>query len=164
MGDKLRLIIAIFWRAAIIFLPMTEVAFAALERQSPFLSNSYVRDFAAMYSDVILIVGSLFLLAAGSTIGYFFPTPQYGAKPLPKPIKLLISVVGGFLAFAFYVHTEKTITPAVIWWVAAVSFVSPAIIHLVHAAAIKFTGIRFGIVQQDLDSIKKSFNDEKEGS
>ena len=164
MGDKFRLIIAIFWRAAIIFLPMTEVAFAALERQSPFLGNSNVRDFASTYSDVILIVGSIFLLVAGSTIGYFFPTPQYGAKPLPKPIKLLISVVCGFLAFAYYVHTEKTISLAVLWWVAAVSFVSPAIIHLVHAAAIKFVGIRAGVTQDDLDNIKRSFGEEKDGS
>lgn len=164
MGDIFKLIFAIFWRAAIIFLPLNEVAFAALEKQTPFLSNSYIRDFASTYSDFILIVGCLFLLAAGSTIGYFFPTPQYGAKPLPKPIKLLISIVGGCLAFIYYIHTEKTITPAVIWWVAAVSFVSPAIIHLVHAAAIKFTGMRVGVTQEDLDIIRKSFKDENDRS
>lgn len=164
MGDFYRYIIAVLWRVAIIFLPLSEAAFASLGKQSPFLTNAYIREMAANYSDFLLLLACLLLLVGGTTIGYFFPTPQYGAKPLPKPIKLLISVCCGCLAFIYYIHTEKDISGAVILWVAAVSFVSPAIIHLLHAGAIKFTGIKIFVTPTDLDNIKKSFKDDQNRS
>ena len=100
-------------------------------------------------------------LIVGSTVGYFYPTPQYGLKPYPKWVKVLISVGGGLLAFVYYIESQKTISAAVIIWVAGVSFVSPAIIHLVHAAAIKFTGLKLLISDEDLKKIRKTFSREK---
>ncbi|MBJ9425159.1 hypothetical protein [Acinetobacter seifertii] len=168
MSDVLKFSLALMWRVVWLFLPCTEAAFAALDKNpkgAAFLTNEALRQSTANHSDVILTFACIVVLICGTTIGYFFPTPEYGAKPLPKPIKLLISMTCGFLAFVYYIHTEKYITPAVIIWVAGVSFVSPAIIHLVHAAAIKFTGMRLGLNDNDLNKIEKSFEkpDSREG-
>lgn len=155
------LILQLFWRVAWLFLPLvSEVALASQPHRPSAFSNEMIRYFSTLYSDVILIVSCVVLLVFGSTIGYFFPTPKYGAKPFPKPIKLMISVFGGILAFIYYVHTEKNITPAVVIWVAGVSFVFPAIIHLFHAAAIKITGSKVNITDQDLKDIESTFRKE----
>ncbi len=155
------LIIELFWRVAFLFLPLfSEAALASQPYRPSVFSNETIRTFSTLYSDVILIASCIVLMIFGSTIGYFFPTPKYGAKPFPKPIKLMISVFGGVLAFVYYIHTEKNITPAVIIWVAGVSFVFPAIIHLFHAAAIKITGSKVNITDQDLKDIESTFRKE----
>lgn len=155
------LIIELFWRVAFLFLPsVSEAALASQPYRPSLFSNETIRNFSTLYSDVILITSCIVLMIFGLTIGYFFPTPKYGAKPFPKPIKLMISVFGGVLAFVYYVHTEKNITPAVIIWVAGVSFVFPAIIHLFHAAAIKITGSKVNITDQDLKDIESTFRKE----
>jgi len=126
------------------------------------LSNESLSNFAATYSYSVVILSSLVFLIIGSTVGYFYPTPQYGLKPYPKWVKVLISVGGGLLAFVYYLEVKNTITPAVIWWVAGVSFVFPAIIHLIHAAAIKITGLKLLITDKDLKRINKSFGRSQE--
>lgn len=161
------LVLGLIWRIMWFFLPLvSEVALASNPNRPNNLfsnfSNDTLRTAASIYSDAILLVSCFVLLILGSTIGYFFPTPRYGAKPYPKPLKLLISVFGGVLAFVYYIHTEKNITPAVVIWVAGVSFVSPAIIHLFHAAAIKFTGSKLNVTDEDVDHIRQSFERDKE--
>ncbi|MFH3798512.1 hypothetical protein WAI54_12265 [Acinetobacter baumannii] len=168
MSDVLKFFLALLWRVVWLFLPCTKAAYAALENNpkgAAFLTNEALRQSTASHSDLILTLACLVVLICGTTIGYFFPTPEYGAKPLPKPLKLLISMTCGFLAFVYYIDTENNITPAVIIWVAGVSFVSPAIIHLVHAAGIKFFGVQLGVTDKDLKVINKSFkkNDSSEG-
>lgn len=158
------LVLGLFWRIMWFFLPLvSEVALANKPTFNPLtLTNEGLRSLTSIYSDAILLVSCFVLLIFGTTIGYFFPTPKYGAKPYPKPLKLLISVFGGILAFIYYVHTEKMITPAVVIWVAGVSFVSPAIIHLVHAAAIKFTGSKLNVTDEDVTRVEQSFNRNEE--
>lgn len=157
------LVLGLVWRIMWFFLPLvSEAALASHPTKSNLFTNETVREAVSIYSDAILLVSCFILLIFGTTIGYFFPTPRYGAKPYPKPLKLLISIFGGVLAFIYYIHTEKDITPAVVIWVAGVSFVSPAIIHLVHAAAIKITGSKLDITDEDLDRISQSFDREKE--
>lgn len=157
------LVLGLMWRIMWFFLPLvSEVALASHPYRPSLLSNETLRSAASIYSDAILLVSCFILLILGSTIGYFFPTPRYGAKPYPKPLKLIISVFGGLLAFVYYIHTENNITPAVLIWVAGVSFVSPAIIHLFHAAAIKITGSKLDITDEDVDRISQSFDRDKE--
>jgi hypothetical protein len=152
-------------RIIIIFLPfLAEYAQAQSNSESlnnDVLSNEYLRNFAMTYSYLILIVGSIVFLVIGSVVGYFYPTPKYGVKPFPKWVKLLISITGGCLAFIYYLETKGDIKPIVIAWVACVSFVSPAIAHLIHAGAIKFTSLKTGVTNEDLESINKSFGDEE---
>jgi hypothetical protein len=163
MSDNLKLISALLWRIVWLFLPCTEAAFAAFNKDTKtasLLTNEVLRESTASHSDFILTVACVIVLILGSTIGYFFPTPQYGAKPIPKPIKLLISITCGFIAFVYYIHSENEITTGVIFWVAGVSFVSPAIIHLFHAAMIKKAEEKTGVTEEDLERIKKTFRDE----
>ncbi len=158
------LVLGLMWRIMWFFLPLiSEVALASNpNRPNSLFTNETLRSAASIYSDAILLVSCLMLLILGSTIGYFFPTPRYGAKPYPKPLKLLISIFGGVLAFIYYIHTENNITPAVVIWVAGVSFVSPAIIHLFHAAAIKITGSKLDVTDEDIDRISQSFDRDRE--
>jgi len=153
-------------RIIIIFLPfLAEYAQAQANSKSlnnDVLSNEFLRNFAMTYSYLILIVGSLIFLVIGSVVGYFYPTPKYGVKPFPKWLKLLISITGGCLAFIYYIETKNDIQPIIIGWVACVSFVSPAIAHLVHAGAIKLTGLNIGVTDKDLEQINKSFGDEEQ--
>lgn len=100
-------------------------------------------------------------LGRGFSRRLFLPNAKYGVKPYPKWVKVLISVAGGSLAFVYYIESQRDITPAVIIWVGGVSFVFPAIIHLVHAAAIKFTGMKLLVSNEDLKRIVKSFGREK---
>jgi len=124
------------------------------------LSNESVRNIASNYSDSLLTLACIFFLGIGTMVGYFHPTPKYGLKPYPKFIKVLISVGMGSLAFLYYLETNQQITPAVCIYVAGVSFVGPAIIHLIHAAAIKGTSLNTGVTDEDLDRINRSFQDE----
>lgn len=126
------------------------------------LSNESLRAFATTYSYFMLILASVVFLFIGSVVGVFYPTPKYGPRPYPKWVKLLLSMAGGSLAFIYYIETNKDITPIILVWVAAVSFVFPAIAHLIHAAAIKATGLRLMVNQTDLDDINKQFDDREE--
>jgi hypothetical protein len=163
MNEKIGFIFSLFWRCLWCMFPfVTEYAKAAIKVKAlpigpSVLSNESLSNFATTYSYSVVILGSLIFLIIGSTVGYFYPTPQYGLKPYPKWVKVLISVGGGLLAFVYYLEVKNTITPAVIWWVAGVSFVFPAIIHLIHAAAIKATGLKLMITDKDLKRIIKSF-------
>lgn len=125
------------------------------------LSNDGLRNFATTYSYFLLIIASMFFLVIGSVVGYFYPTPQYGVKPYPKWLKLLISMGGGILGFIYYIETKKDITPVVIIWVACISFVFPAIIHLVHAGIIKFVMGKANLTEDDVKQIVKSFGDQE---
>ena len=126
------------------------------------LTNEGLRNLATTYSYLLLIIASVFFLIVGSVVGYFYPTPQYGVKPYPKWLKLLISMGGGVLAFIYYIETQKDITPIVILWVACISFVFPAIIHLIHAGFIKFVMGKANLTEDDVKQIVKSFGDREE--
>lgn len=125
------------------------------------LTNDGLRYFATTYSYFLLIMASVLFLIVGSVVGYFYPTPQYGVKPYPKWIKLLISMGGGILGFIYYIETKNDITPIIIIWVACVSFVSPAIIHLVHAGVIKFAMGKANLTDDDIKRIRDSFGDQE---
>lgn len=163
MSEKIGALFGFIWRVLWCLFPVvTEYAQAAIQSKSVnmdanMLSNDSLSKFAETYSYSVVIMGCLIFLVVGSTVGYFYPTPQYGPKAYPKWVKVLISVGCGSLAFIYYIETQKTISAAAIIWVAGVSFVSPAIIHLVHAAAIKFTGLKLMITYEDLKKIRKSF-------
>lgn len=167
MSEKIGFLFGLVWRILWCLFPfVTEYTQAAIKNRSMnvdanVLSNDSLSRFAETYSYSVVIVGCVIFLIVGSTVGYFYPTPQYGLKPYPKWVKVLISVGGGLLAFVYYIESQKTISAAVIIWVAGVSFVSPAIIHLVHAAAIKFTGLKLLISDEDLKKIRKTFSREK---
>ncbi len=167
MIEKVGILFSLLWRILWCFFPfVTEYATAAISSKSvavdaSVLSNESIRHFAAHYSYSVVIVGCMIFLVVGSVVGYFYPTPKYGVKPYPKWVKVLISVAGGSLAFVYYIESQRDITPAVIIWVGGVSFVFPAIIHLVHAAAIKFTGMKLLVSNEDLKRIVKSFGREK---
>lgn len=126
------------------------------------LSNESLRNFAATYSYFMLILASIVFLLIGSIVGVFYPTPKYGPRPYPKWLKLLLSMAGGSLAFIYYIATNKDITPIILIWVAAVSFVFPAIAHLIHAAAIKAASLRLMVNTSDIEEINKSFDDREE--
>lgn len=166
MNEPSKYCISIFVRIAWLFIPFIQNTFAALAKNpDPAISvfrNENIRTVAASYSDVLLMICCLIFLIIFTTIGYFFPTPQYGPKPYPKIIKILISVSCGILAFIYYLHTEKVINFAAIFWVAGVSFVSPATIHLIHAAAIKLAGTKTNVTDEDLKKINESFRRREE--
>ena len=167
MNEKIGFWFSLVWRILWCLFPfVTEYAKAAMNSKpltanANALSNDSLSRFAETYSYSVVIAGCVIFLIVGSTVGFFYPTPQYGLKPYPKWVKVLISVGGGLLAFVYYIESQKTISAAVIIWVAGVSFVSPAIIHLVHAAAIKFTGLKLMISDEDLKKIRKTFSREK---
>ena len=167
MNEYIGVLFGFLWRVLWCLFPfVTEYAKAAIQSKSVnvdanLLSNDSLSRFAETYSYSVVIIGCLVFLVIGSTVGYFYPTPQYGPKAYPKWVKVLISVGCGSLAFIYYIETQKTISAAAIIWVAGVSFVSPAIIHLVHAAAIKATGLKLMISDEDLKKIRKTFSREK---
>ena len=156
MKEKLSLIYGLLWRVAWLFIPIFSEN-ASARANSASMSNEGIRLIVSIYSDAIIIIACIVLSIAGSVVGYFFPIPKYGPEPMPKPVKLLLSMIGGMLAFVYYIHTQQLITPAVIIWVFGVSFVFPAIAHLLHAAAIKFTGSRANISAEELKQIAESF-------
>lgn len=123
------------------------------------LSNDSIRGMATNYSDSLTILLCLLVVCVGSILGVFYPTPKYGDRPMPKWLKGILSVTAGVMAFAYYIDTKKNISPAICIWVAGVSFVAPAIVHLVHAGAIKFVGKKLKITGMDLKRIRKSFWD-----
>lgn len=165
MIEKTGVVFSLFWRVLWCLFPfVTEYSAAAVNTkkvEAHGLSNDAIRYFIENYSYSVVIVACVFFLIIGSVVGYFYPAPKYGVKPYPKWLKILISMGGGMLAFIHYIHSQKDITPAVIIWVAGVSFVAPAIIHLIHAAAIKFTGMKLLVSDEDLKRINKSFGREK---
>ena len=124
------------------------------------LTNASMRNFAGTYSDFILGLLSIFMMIVMSIVGYFYPTPEYGQKPLPKPIQLLTSMVGGIVAFMYYIEKHGQISSAVIIWVGGVAFIAPATLHLVHAGAIKFGYEFFRLSDKWLTKIIKSFRKE----
>ena len=166
MIDRIGLGFSLMWRVLWCAFPLvTDYATAALASSSVktgnFFSNDNVRHVATNYSDSLIIIACIFFLFAGSLVGYFYPTPRYGLKPYPKFVKVVISMTFGLLAFLYYLDGNKGITPAVCVYVAGVSFVAPAIIHLIHAAAIKFTGLKLGVTDDDLERINRQFRDEE---
>lgn len=142
-------------RIIILFVPFA-MEYAIASNSHDLLTNDGLRLIVASYSYILLIILSLIFLIIGSIVGYFYPTPRYGLRPYPKPIKVLISVAGGVLAFIYYIETKKDISPTIIIWVACVSFVFPAIIHLIHAFAIKFTSNKLNLSDEDLKRISRS--------
>lgn len=166
MVDRFGMFFSLSWRILWCLFPfVTEVARASLNKTEgtklSVLSNDNVRNVASNYSDTILVLACFLFLFAGTFVGYFYPTPKYGLKPYPKYVKVFISIIGGMLAFFYYLEDNQNITPAVCIYVAGVSFVAPAIIHLIHAFAIKFTGNNLNITDEDLDRINRSFKDEE---
>lgn len=167
MIERVGIFFSLLWRVLWCLFPfVTEYAKAAINSKpvvvnANLLSNDSLRHFALTYSYSVVILGCLIFLVFGTTVGYFYPTPKYGVKPYPKWLKIMISVAGGGVAFVYYIESKQNITPAVIVWVGGVSFVFPAIIHLIHAAAIKFTGMKLLVSYEDLKRIVKSFGREK---
>jgi len=101
--------------------------------------------FALQYSDELIAVSCLFLLVLSSVIGVFYKTPVYGGKPLSLWLKAPICIAGGFIAFLYSLYLDKSLTLLTPIWVGGVSFIAPAIIHLVHAALIKHFGFEAGM-------------------
>lgn len=101
--------------------------------------------FALQYSDELIAVSCLILLVLSSVIGVFYKTPVYGGKPLSLWLKAPICVAGGFIAFLYSLYLDKSLTLLTPIWVGGVSFIAPAIIHLVHAALIKHFGFEAGM-------------------
>lgn len=108
--------------------------------------------FALQYSDELIVVACLILLVLSSIIGVFYKTPVYGGKPMSLWLKAPICIAGGFIAFLYSLYLDKSLTLLTPIWVGGVSFIAPAIIHLVHAALIKHFGMKVGI---DPDLLKK---------
>lgn len=100
--------------------------------------------FALMYSNELIVVACLILLVLSSIIGVFYKTPVYGGKPLSLWLKAPICIAGGFIAFLYSLYLDKCLTLLTPIWVGGVSFIAPAIIHLVHAALIKHFGLVAG--------------------
>lgn len=111
-------------------------------------------SFAIQYSDELLVVACLFLLVISSFIGVFYKTPVYGGKPLPLWLKAPICVTGGFIAFLFCLHIDKALTLLTPIYVGAISFISPAIIHLIHAVLIQKFGLRIGLNEEYLKELE----------
>lgn len=97
------------------------------------------------YPSELIIIACGVLLLACSVIGVWYPTPNYGGKPIPIWLKAPICIIGGFFAFLYCLYIDKSLTLLTPLWVGGISFVSPALIHLVHAALIKFVGMRIGL-------------------
>lgn len=151
------LLARIAWVASPIVFDAFQRSFGAVEPS--ILSNESLRGMATNYSDSLTIALCLLVVIVGSVVGVFYPTPAYGAKPMPIWMKATVSIVAGVLAFAYYIEQKKAISPAVCIWVAGVSFVAPAILHLLHAGAIKYVSNKLKITGRDLKRISKSFKD-----
>lgn len=110
--------------------------------------------FAVQYSDELIVVACIFLLILCSIIGVFYKTPVYGGKPIPLPLKAPICVAGGFIAFLYCLHVDKALTLITPCWVGGMSFIAPAIIHLIHAVLVKKFGMRFGVDEALLEQLE----------
>lgn len=157
-------IFRVLWVVSPLMLDAVAAKAVSVQGQAHYLHNDVVRGVATQYSDSLIIFLCLFVVAVGSVLGVFYPTPEYGSRPMPSWLKGIVSVTAGILAFAYYIDTKKSISPAVCIWVAGVSFVAPAILHLIHASAIKMFsmnlsifGIKIKLTAADLKRIKKSF-------
>lgn len=153
------LLARIAWVASPVILDAFQRVFMSANIDQALLSNESLRGMATNYSDSITIGLCLIVVIIGSLLGVFYPTPAYGSKPMPTWMKATVSVVAGILAFAYYIEQKKSISPAVCIWVAGVSFVAPAILHLLHAGAIKFVSRKLKITKADINRINKSFKD-----
>lgn len=109
---------------------------------------------AVQYSDELIVVACIFLLVLCSIIGVFYKTPLYGGKPIPLPLKVPICVAGGFCAFLYCLHVDKALTLITPCWVGGMSFIAPAIIHLIHAVLVKKFGMRFGVDEALLEQLE----------
>jgi hypothetical protein len=109
--------------------------------------------FAVQYSDELIVSACLFLLLISSYIGVFYQTPVYGGKPMPLWLKAPVCITGGFIAFLFCLHIDKALTLLTPIYVGAMSFISPAIIHLIHAVLIQKFGMRIGVNEELLKEI-----------
>lgn len=147
-------------RVTVPFVPFMMERAVVSSSTNELLTNSGLRFIATEYSYILLITASLVFLIIGSVIGYFYPTPEYGLKAYPKQLKLLISIGGGVLAFIYYLETQKDLTPTVIVWVACVSFVFPAIIHLIHAFIVKFVQSKMNLSDDDIKRITEQLNNQ----
>ncbi|MCK4090636.1 hypothetical protein [Acinetobacter radioresistens] len=116
-------------------------------------SKTNLGAFALQYSDELLAVACLILLVLSSAIGVFYKTPVYGGKPLSLWLKAPICVTGGFVAFLYSLYLDKSLTLLTPIWVGGVSFIAPAIIHLIHAALIKHFGFQAGIDPEVLEKL-----------
>lgn len=125
-----------------------------LAQQSTDKTDQSLGNFAIQYSNELLVAACLFLLVLSSIIGVFYKTPVYGGKPLPLSLKAPVCVAGGFCAFLYCLHADQKLTLLTPIWVGAMSFIAPAILHLVHAVLIKHFGVKMGIDPDLIDQLE----------
>lgn len=118
---------------------------SVLAQQSTDKPDQSLGHFAIQYSDELIVAACVFLLVLSSIIGVFYKTPVYGGKPLPLALKAPVCIVGGFCAFLYCLHVDQRLTLLTPIWVGAMSFIAPAILHLIHAVLIKHFGVKAGI-------------------
>lgn len=111
-------------------------------------------EFATQYSNELIVVACIFLMVISSVIGVFYKTPVYGGKPMPLLLKAPVCVAGGFCAFLYCLHVDKALTLLTPMWVGGMSFIAPAVLHLVHALLIKHFGLRIGVDQALLNELE----------
>lgn len=111
-------------------------------------------DIAVQYSNELIVAACLFLLVISSIIGVFYRTPVYGGVPLPLALKAPVCIAGGFCAFLYCLHVDKALTLLTPMWVGGMSFIAPAILHLVHALLIKHFGMKLGVDQELLNQLQ----------
>ncbi|WP_147433938.1 hypothetical protein [Acinetobacter chengduensis] len=122
--------------------------------------DSGLGQFAVQYSDELLVAACIFLMIISSFIGVFYKTPVYGGKPLPMWLKAPVCIAGGFIAFLFCLHVDKALTLLTPIYVGAVSFISPAVIHLVHAVLVQKFGLRLGVDEELLKKLEANASTE----
>lgn len=127
---------------------------AALAQYGENTHSPGLGDLAVQYSDELIVAACIFLLVISSVTGVLYKTPVYGGKPLPMTVKAPVCVAGGFCAFLYCLHVDKALTLLTPMWVGGMSFIAPAILHLVHALLIKHFGMRLGVDQAVLDQLE----------
>lgn len=140
------------YASLVILFPHANRAFAAMTAEKD--DSKGVTQWAISYGDELLIAACLFLLVLGSIMGMFYRTPVYGGKELTAPLKLLASIAGGFIAFLYCLHVDRSLTFLTPIYVAGVSFIFPALVHLVHAICIKYFGMKTGL-SRDIEALMK---------
>lgn len=136
----------------VVLLQQGNLALAEVTKPKP----SGLGQFALQYSDELLVSACIFLMIISSFIGVFYKTPVYGGKPLPLWLKAPVCIAGGFAAFLFCLHVDKALTLLTPIYVGAVSFISPAVIHLAHAVMVQKFGMRFGVDKELLEKLKSN--------
>lgn len=136
----------------VVLLQQGNLALAEVTKPKP----SGLGQFALQYSDELLVSACIFLMIISSFIGVFYKTPVYGGKPLPMWLKAPVCIAGGFTAFLFCLHVDKALTLLTPIYVGAVSFISPAVIHLVHAVLVQKFGVRIGVDEELLKKLNSN--------